>query len=117
VAVNTTIYGAPIGCTNYMSETTTVQDPNGNPIRVQVHYDPSSQHSLGYIRLLFPTKIEVIYVQSIDIYSFNIAIPQQFKRHKRTMGNTNFVMEETKSATNFNKIRLCTSHDKIYLPQ
>ena len=47
MAVNTTINGAPIGCTNYMSETTAVQDPDGNPIRVQAHYDPSSQHSLG----------------------------------------------------------------------
>ena len=47
MAANTTINGAPIGCTSCMSETITVQDPDGNPIRVQVHYDPGSQHSLG----------------------------------------------------------------------
>ena len=32
MTTNTTINGAPIGCTSCMSETITVQDPDGNPI-------------------------------------------------------------------------------------
>merc|ERR1712074_325390 len=47
MAANATINGVPIGRTSWMSETIAVQSPDVNPIRVQVHYDPGSQHSLG----------------------------------------------------------------------
>ena len=47
MTANTTINGANIGCTSCMSETVTVKDKDSNPIRIQVHYDSGSQHSLG----------------------------------------------------------------------
>ena len=47
MTANTTINGAAIGCTSCMSETISVKDKDGNPIRIQVHYDSGSQHSLG----------------------------------------------------------------------
>ena len=47
MTANTTINGAHIGCTSCMSETITVRDKDNNPIRIQVHYDSGSQHSLG----------------------------------------------------------------------
>ena len=46
MTANTTINGANIGCTSCMSETITVKDKDNNPIRIQVHYDSGSQHSL-----------------------------------------------------------------------
>ena len=44
---NTTINGAEIGCTSCMSETITVKDKYSNPIKIQIHYDSGSQHSLA----------------------------------------------------------------------
>ena len=47
MVANTTINGAEIGCTCCMSETITVKDRQGNPIKIQIHYDSGSQHSLA----------------------------------------------------------------------
>ena len=47
MTANTTINGAHIGCISCMSETVIVKDKYKNSIRIQVHYDSGSQHSLG----------------------------------------------------------------------
>ena len=47
MTANTTINGAQIGCTTFMSESMTIKDSDNNPIKIQIHYDSSSQHSLG----------------------------------------------------------------------
>ena len=47
MAANTTINGAQMGYTSCMSETITVRDKNNHTIRIQIHYDSQSQHSLA----------------------------------------------------------------------
>ena len=116
MTANTTIIRTAIGCTSCMSETISVKDKDGNPIRIHVHYDSGSQHSLGsklinrvvlakrtsnnpivlstvsgetneiqqlsLVKLSDMHNIEIICVPSMDINSFNITIPQQFKNIK-----------------------------------
>ena len=113
MTANTTINGALIGCTSCLSETVTVKDMYNNPIRIQVHYDSGSQHSLAsklinkvvlakrtsnnpivlstvsgdtkeirqlsLVKLSDEHNIEIICVPSMDINSYNISVPKQFR--------------------------------------
>ena len=47
MVANTTVNEAEIGCTSCMSETITVRNRQGNPIKIQIHYNSGSQHSLA----------------------------------------------------------------------